>query len=171
MKELVIFFRKRLLLFLLIIGIIAYSSFPVYAHESTLPKVKITPDSFYFPFKRITEKIMANFQVGSDAKVNYYKNLVQNRMAELNYVVEKDYLDQIEKSTQRVSYQVGVLTDYVVAKKLNNKKQSLTDLYKEDKTILEKLRDKYPANSSFWMLVQHIINSIDINLQKFSNDN
>ena len=91
---------------------------------------------------------------------------MQTRLAELKYVVDKDYLDQVERSTQRVSYQVGVVTDYVIFKKINNKKQNLADLFKEDKIILEKLRDKYPANSSYWMLVQHVINSIDINLQK-----
>lgn len=147
-------------------GIIAYIVFPAYANQSNLPAVKITPDSFYYPFKRFSEKIIVNFYIDADSKTEYYKDLAQKRMAELKYVVDKDYLDQVEKSTQRVTYQVGVLTDHVAGKKLNNKKENLANLYKEDKIILEKLRDKYPANSSFWMLVQHVINSIDINLQK-----
>ncbi|TSC88549.1 MAG: Uncharacterized protein G01um10147_45 [Microgenomates group bacterium Gr01-1014_7] len=158
--------KKIPLLFLLTSVIIVYAAFPVYANQPDLPPVKITPESFYYPLKRITEKIKVNLYIDSNSKAGYYKDLVQTRMAELKYIVDKDYLDQVEKSTQRVSYQVGVLTDYVAGKKLNNNRQSLADLYKEDKIILEKLRDKYPANSSFWMLVQHVINSIDINLQK-----
>lgn len=159
--------KKVLLCCLLLVGLIIYTTLPVYAEQITnLPSVKITPDSFYYPLKRLAEKIQVNFHLNPESKVDFYKDLVQTRLAELKYVVDKDYLDQVERSTQRVSYQVGVLTDYVAGKKLNNKKQSLVDLYKEDKIILEKLRDKYPANSSFWMLVQHVINSIDINLQK-----
>lgn len=158
--------KKLLFYFLLISGIIIYAAFPVYANQSDLPSVKITPESFYYPLKRLTEKIIVNFYIDSNRKANYYKDLVQNRMAELKYVVDKDYLDQVERSTQRVSYQVGILTDHIVAKKLDHKKKDIVNLFEKDKITLEKLRDKYPANSSFWMLVQHVINSIDINLQK-----
>jgi len=133
---------------------------------SALPDVRIPPESFYYPIIRIIEKAQVNFYLNSDSKADFYKNLVQKRVAELKHVVDNSYLDQIERSSQRVSYQVGILTDYIVSKNLNSKKSSIIDLYKKDKIILEKLRDKYPANSSFWMLIQHIINSIDINLQK-----
>lgn len=166
MKKLLLYPVRMLLFLLLVIGIITYLSFPIYAKQSDLPSVQLTPDSFYYPLKRLYEKIIVNFYVDSNSKSDYYKDLVQNRMAELKYAVDKNYLDLVEMSTQRVSYQVGVLTDYVAEKELNNKKPGLIDLYKKDKIILEKLRDQYPANSSFWMLVQHIINSIDINLQK-----
>lgn len=131
-----------------------------------LKKQLISPDSFYYPFKRLTEKIQVIFFINSESKADFYKDLVQKRLAELKYIVDKDYLDQVERSTQRVSYQVGILTDHIVAKKLNSKKSVVVDLYAKDKIILEQLRDKYPANSSFWMLVQHTINSIDLNLQK-----
>ncbi len=158
--------KKLLLYFFLISNTIVYAAFPSYANESNLPSVKIAPDSFYYPLKRLSEKIMVNFYIDPNSKADYYKDLIQNRMAELKYVADKTYLDQVERATQRISYQVGILTDYVAGKKVNSKKPSLIDLYKADKIILEKLRDKYPANSSFWMLVQHVINTIDINLQK-----
>lgn len=157
---------KKLVYFLLIGGIIVYATSPLYANQIDLPSVKITPESFYYPLKRISEKIKVNLYIDSSSKADYYKDLVQIRLAELKYVVDKDYLDQVERSTQRLSYQVGILTDHIVAKKLNIKKQILDDLYQKDKVILQQLRDKYPANSSFWMLVQHSINSIDLNLQK-----
>ncbi|MDO8639245.1 MAG: DUF5667 domain-containing protein [Candidatus Daviesbacteria bacterium] len=140
----------------------------VYGQQDVnLPSVFVQPGMTYYPVKRLFENLMEKFQFTHENKEKYYRDLLQKRLAELKYVVDKDYLDQVEKSTQRVSYQVGTLTDYVVGNKLNNEKQSLVNLYKEDKIILEKLRDKYPFNSSYWMLVQHIINSIDINQQKF----
>lgn len=134
--------------------------------EINLPFVSIQPSMTYYPIKRLFEKFTESIQFTNKTKEKYYEDLVQKRLAELKYVVDKDHLDQVERSTQRVSYQVGVLTDHVVRKKLNNERQRLFDLYKKDKIILEKIRDKYPANSSFWMLVQHVINSIDTNLQK-----
>lgn len=145
---------------------LANLSFVYGQQETNLPSISLQPSMTYYPIKRLFEKFTEKLQFTSEAKEKYYEDLVQRRLAELKYVVDKDFLDQVEKSTQRVSYQVGVLTDYIVEKKQDNKKQGVVDLYKKDKIILEKLRDKYPANSSFWMLLQHIINSIDINLQK-----
>ena len=152
---------------LVIIFVFVSNSSLVYGQEDiNLPSVYIQPSMTYYPVKRLFEKFMEKLQFTNETKEKYYEDLVQTRLAELKYVVDKDYLDQVERSTQRVSYQVGVVTDYVIFKKINNKKQNLADLFNEDKIILEKLRDKYPANSSYWMLVQHVINSIDINLQK-----
>jgi len=159
-------YTVRVILFIVIL--VFSTNLPlVYAsQEINLPSVLIQPSMTYYPAKRVFEKFIEKLQFTNENKEKYYEGLVQKRLAELKYVVDKNYLDQVEKSTQRVSYQVGVLTDYVVFKKMNNKKQNLADLYKENKIILERLRDKYPANSGFWMLVQHTINSIDINLQK-----
>lgn len=147
--------------------IFLFSPLRVYADKFDLPSIKIAPNSFLYPLKRISEKVIVYFYFDSNKKTDYYQNLVQVRLAELKYIIDNDFKDRVENSTQRVSYQIGILTDYVVEKKLNNKQQGLVELYKEDKIILEKLRDKYPANSSYWMLVQHIINSIDLNLRKF----
>ena len=139
----------------------------VYAYEEIkLPSVSLQPGMTYYPAKRLFEKFMEKLQFSSDAKEKYYYDLLGVRLSELNNIVEKDNRNEVEKSTQRVSYQVGVLTDYIVEKRLDNKKQQVINLYKSYRIILEKLRDKYPANSSYWMLVQHIINSIDINLKK-----
>lgn len=158
---------KKLLFFLLMAILAIITALPVKAQQSyDLPSVTVTPDSFYYPLKRLAEKIQVNFFINSDSKADFYKDLVQKRLAELKHVVDKDYLDQVERSTQRVSYQVGILTDYMVSKKLDKKKSQMIDLLKIDKIILEQLRDKYPANSSFWMLIQHVINSIDLNLKK-----
>ncbi len=157
--------KKSLSLILLFVFL--FSPFRVYADTFDLPSIKIAPNSFFYPLKRISEKVVVYFYFDSNKKADYYQNLVQVRLAELKYIVDKDFRDQVERSTQRVSYQIGILTDYVVGKKLNNKQQSLADLYKSYRIILEKLRDKYPENSSYWMLVQHIINSIDLNLRKF----
>lgn len=139
--------------------------------DFNISKQTINPGSIYYPLKRLIEKILVNFQIDPKSKASFYENLVQTRLAELKYVAEKNYLDQVERSSQRVSYQVGILTDYLIAQELDDKKGQIVNLYGQDKVILEQLRDKYPANSSFWMLIQHVINSINLNLEKFENGN
>lgn len=153
---------------MLLTSLINFVAFPVYSQESVrLPEVKIPPGYFLYNFERLIEKAQVNFYISPDSKVDFYKNLLQKRLAELIYIVDHGYLDEVEKSSQRVSYQVGILTDFVVSHKLNNKESAIKNLYNDDKRILEKLRDKYHSNSSFWMLIQHVINSIDFNSQKF----
>lgn len=152
----------------IILQIIFLANFSqVYAQQSReLPNIVIQPGMFIYPLMRLEEKFLEKFQFNSGAKEKYYQDLVQKRLAELKFVIDNNYLDEVEKSSQRVSYQVGILTDYIVREKLDSNKSTVIDLYNKDKLILEKLRDKYHSNSSFWLLVQHIINSLDINLQK-----
>lgn len=153
---------------MLLTSLINFVAFPVYSQGSvSLPEVKIPPGYFLYNFERLIEKAQVNFYISSDSKADFYKNLLQKRLAELIYIVDHGYLDEVEKSSQRVSYQVGILSDYIKNKNLNNKKNSIQKIYQEDKVVLEKLRDKYQANTSFWMLIQHVINSIDLNSQKF----
>lgn len=162
-------FRGKIFLYcILLTSLISIVTFPVYAQELVrLPEVKIPPGYFLYNFERLIEKAQVNFYISPESKTDFYKNLLQKRLAELKYIVDHGYLDEVEKSSQRVSYQVGILTDFVVSHKLNNKESAIKDLYNDDKRILEKLRDKYHSNSSFWMLIQHVINSIDFNSQKF----
>lgn len=162
-------FRGKIFLYsMLLTCLISLVAFPAYAQElDRLPEVKIPPGYFLYNFERIIEKVQVNFYISPDSKVDFYKNLLQKRLAELKYVVDHGYLDEVEKSSQRVSYQVGILSDYIKNKNLNSKKDSIHKLYQESKVVLEKLRDKYQANTSFWMLIQHVINSIDFNSQKF----
>jgi hypothetical protein len=159
---------KKILIFLIVVILIS-SPISVFANQNDLPNVNLSPVSFFYPLKRIYEKAIIRFYFNSNRKVDYYKSLVQERLAELNYVVEKEYLSEVEKSSQRFSYQVGSLTDFIVDKKFVNMNADLGNLFKKDRVILERLRDNYPANSSFWMLIQHSINSIDINQQKLKS--
>lgn len=147
----------------------AVMSTEVLAAEIKLPTTSINPDKYlFFSIKRLIEKATLLTKLNKESKVTYYKGLTLTRMAELKYVVENNLLGEVERSTQRLSYQVGILSDYITVdnKELSNKKQDIKNLLIGFKKPLENLRDKYPANSSYWMLVQHSINSIDLNLEK-----
>lgn len=141
----------------------------VLAADFYLPGTIINPDKYlFFSIKRLIEKATVFTKFSKISKANYYTDLTLKRMAELKFVVERKFIGEVETSTQRLSYQVGTLSDYLNSNRteLAEKRQSVNELLQNYKGILGSLRDKYPANSSYWMLVQHSINSIDINLEK-----
>lgn len=122
---------------------------------------KIYPGSPYYPLKRLWEKISAKFLFFDDAKVNNNRRLLETRFSELFYVVDQKLLDEIQRSSERFAYQAGIYTESVKGKNNADKgftKQELKK-YIDD---LGKLRDEFSANSSYWMLVQHDINTIGI---------
>lgn len=137
--------------------------------DINLPNITINPNNYlFYSIKRLTEKTITFIKFSQDSKADYYRDLTLKRLAELKYVVNQNLLGEIEKSSQRLSYEVGTLSDYVIRNKeeLAGKKKAISDLLTNSKSLLATLRDKYPANSSYWMLIQHSINSIDLNLEK-----
>ncbi len=141
----------------------------ILAFDLNLPSISVGPDKYVlFSAKRLFEKAIIFTKFSKKTKADFYKDLTLTRMAELKYVVEHKLIGEVEKSTQRLSFQVGILSDYTKENKIElaNKIPAIQELLSSYKTPLETLRDKYPANSSYWMLVQHSINSINLNLDK-----
>lgn len=139
-----------------------YSPFLVHAKETDLPSVKITPDSFYYPFKRLWEKTRERFIFSTEGRVKFYDSLFDTRLIELKYVSENRSLGEIERSSQRLSFQAGVLKEEL--KKLNHAEriQQVLDKYEMYSKLLGNLRDLYPANSAYWLLLQQNIDTLKI---------
>lgn len=150
---------KKVLVYLCLFVFVLSGS--VYANEQlNLPDTKINPGSFYYPVKRLWEKGQEKLQFSRQAKINFYGSLLKTRLAELNYVVEKKLLSQVQGSSERFAYYAGILTGELV--KENTDKEKAVKDFEQYGNFLEKLRDKYEANSSFWMLIQHDINALGI---------
>lgn len=150
---------KKVLVYLCLFVFVLSGS--VYANEQlNLPDTKVNPGSFYYPVKRLWEKGQEKLQFSRQAKINFYESLLRTRLAELNYVVEKKLLSEVQSSSERFAYYAGILTGELV--KENEDKEKAVKEFEQYGKFLEKLRDKYEANSSFWMLVQHDINTLRI---------
>lgn len=126
----------------------------------------INPGSFYYSFKRLWEKGVEKLQFSQQAKVNFYVSLLKTKFAELNYVVEKKMLSEVQGSSERFAYQTGILTEELVKQNKSEDKEKFIKEFEKYGKFLDKLRDKYPANSSFWMLIQHDINTLKILSEK-----
>ncbi|MBI2196462.1 hypothetical protein HYU45_02500 [Candidatus Daviesbacteria bacterium] len=126
-----------------------------------LPNTIINPGSFYYPFKRLIEKGRERVIFSAEGKISFAASLLKTRLSELDYVTEKKVLSEIQGSSERFAYQAGILTEELIQSKSEKKKAIVKEFEKYSK-FLEPLRDRYPANSSFWMLVQHDINTLSI---------
>lgn len=122
----------------------------------------INPGSFYYSLKRIWEKGQEKLQFSKKAKITFYKSQLTTRLAELNYVVEKKLLSEVQSSSERFAYQAGILTEELVRQNKSADKENIIKEFEKFIPFLDSLRDKYEANSSFWMLVQHDINTLRI---------
>ncbi|MBI2085922.1 hypothetical protein HYT74_01115 [Candidatus Daviesbacteria bacterium] len=155
-------FKIIVLFFIMMSFVISGTAYAT--QELNLPDIKITPGSFYYSFKRIWEKGWEKLQFNSTSKIAFYESQLKTRLAELNYVVEKKLLSEVQKSTERFAYTAGILAETLV--KENKDQEKTVEEFRKIQIYLEKLRDQYPANSSFWMLVQHDINTLGILSEK-----
>lgn len=122
----------------------------------------INPGSFYYSFKRLWEKGLGQLMFSQDSKISFYKSQLKTRLAELKVVVNEKILSEVQRSSERFAFQAGILTNEVVKKNDPRIKKELIDEFEKYDPLLQKLRDRFEANSSFWMLVQHDINSLSI---------
>lgn len=111
---------------------------------------------------RLGEKIQGFFKFSSEDKVSYQKGLVEKRFAELIYVIDNGHGDLIEEVSSRYAAYVGKTTDDLISKKVNKENENYIKMFESHATILPVLRDHFPANSGFWLLLQHDINTVQI---------
>lgn len=137
---------------------------------TTLKNEVINPGSFYYSFKRLWEKGIEKLQFSRQSKINFYQSQLKTKLVELNFVVENKLLSEVQRSSERFAYQAGILTDLLIKQRDEQKDEAIARKTIEDfqkyNRLLESLRDKYEANSSFWMLIQHDINTLNILLEK-----
>lgn len=128
--------------------------------ELNLPKQIVNPGDFYYPAKRLWEKIRERLNFNSEARYTYYKSLLELRMSELGFVVKNKRLGELEQASERLAFYAGILTEYLIKYGTEEQKDEIQSKFKSLAEPLDELRDNFPANSSFWMLVQHDINSL-----------
>ncbi len=156
---------KNVATILIILFLFAGASPVMSQQDSTeIKSEKTNPaDGFRFLGKRIKEKIklfiVAPFP---KQKESVYEDLVQVRLAELKYVVEKPDPSNFEKATIRYSTTVGQWVEYINKKNLNDQKQLAVETLSSHKPILQKLMDTYDYTTAEWRFVKHDLDYLDI---------
>lgn len=112
--------------------------------------------------ERLQERINLFFKFFPESKYKYQKELTERRLGELVYVIEKRKGDFIEETSSRYSTYLGRLTELVVSSKQSDKKTELFKMFENHNKALNELIKNFEANSGFWLLIQHDINSIKL---------
>lgn len=156
----------KLLLLILMISAVHTS---VLAVEISTPSATIEVKHIANVVERLQEKITLWFKFGTDSKIKYYKYLTDKRLAEIAYSIDNDNGDRIEETASRYQTNIGNFGNYVVAHGLVNNKQELIDMFSNHFKVLGNLRDHFPANSGWWLAIQHDVNTIKIFSDKLNN--
>lgn len=132
------------------------------ADKAVVKSQRINPGSIYYPLKRFWEKSLELVTFTPRGRISYHKMLLEDRLAELKYVADNKLLSEFQQSSERFSYETGILTEML--EELNNadKKKEILQVYDNDAKFLPSLRDQFHANSSFWLLIQQNIDTLNI---------
>jgi hypothetical protein len=131
---------------------------------------KINPDQeFNYKLKRLKEKIIIYTKLTPKAKANYYKKQSMKRLAELTYVVKEKKWSSLETSSQRYETTVGILTEFVVAKNIEDEKDDVKKLLSDHLLVVDKLKDYYQFGTAEWRFIMNDYNSIRIYLDQLSS--
>ncbi len=112
----------------------------------------INPDSLIYPLKRMGEKVKSLIFSGQENKSKYAFELLNVRFNELVYIANYQKSGFITEVVNRYNTSIGQLkaANYQV----NNKPQLLNFL-----KILETMRDRHPANSASWLILQQAVDT------------
>lgn len=171
---------KRVLGAIAIVSLILYflntnATFLKITGEEVINYPSINSISFLYPFKRVWEKAHYYIIVTKNNRFLFNKSLIGERLSELRYVVEKKISPEIKPTTERFAYQAGITVDQLISLNEKNipdkidKTNHLKANFENYKKTLASLRDLYEANSSYWLLIQQDIDTLDILFDKIKN--
>lgn len=146
----------------------------IYSVEDQLNKevVKakgIYPDSFFYLVKRIWEKLVSFILIFPEAEIRYEIYLLDERFSELDYVANNKIYPKMEESSKRFAFQAGILTEELIRQNNPQEKKNFVIKFNRNLELLLKLRDIFPANSAYWLLLQDDINTLQILINQLSN--
>lgn len=129
--------------------------------EYNLTGQKTLPNTPSYSFKRIKEKGLMAIKFTPISKFEYSVVLIEKRLSELVSLVDLKELDMITSASQRFSYQAGILSD-LNSKLKTDQNEKIKVKFDNYEKILSELRDNYPANSAYWLLIQQNIDTLNI---------
>lgn len=129
---------------------------------------KIYSDNPFYPVKRLWEKMALKMLFLSDAKVNYEKKLLNKRFSELKYSVKNNLLDEIQRTSERFSYQAGIYADRVRFYGDERFKQKVIQEFAKYASDAAILRKQVPEGS-FTRLIQYDIDTLNILSDQLKN--
>lgn len=160
---------KRIFLLTVLLAVFAFPlNMEVQAAESSASS-GIKVDKVSNVLDRFSERVHGWFKFSGEDKANYQLGLIEKRLAELQYVIDDGQGDLIEEVSSRYATYVGRFSDDLIPKKLSAENAKYLVMFESHLKILPELRDHFPSNSGWWLLLQHDINTVQIFSDKIKN--
>lgn len=120
-----------------------------------------------YVFKRFREKvILFILSVSPEKKADFYEGLLTIRLSELKKIVDKKDIANIQTTSQRYSATLGEYTDFLIARKLEGRKEKVKSTFLTHVPVLEKLRDSYDYTLAEWRFIQYDLDYLKIYILK-----
>lgn len=119
------------------------------------------PGTISYLISRLFEKVSEKILFMEDSKVNFSKKILNKRFSELAYLAEKKDTEELQKSSERFSYQAGILAE-LVKDQPSTEKEKVISLFNSYKDDLNKIKHNYEQDSGYWILMLHDINTLSI---------
>lgn len=142
-------FSKILILILLAFSLIA-------APLSLAQETKV--DHVAGVFEKLKEKITLFLIFNNEGKADFQKNLTERRLAELEYIMNKNDIDMLEPLTSRYTTYAGNVVNFTLANKVSSKKDPLITMFQNHTKRIAELQSQIPIDSGWWLALQHGIN-------------
>lgn len=120
-------------------------------------------------FEKISEKISLMLKFNQEDKADYYQELLDKRLAEIEFVTENGQGDLIEETSSRYATYLSTVSDFIISNKINNKKDSVLKTLEEHLKVLESIQSNFEFESGWWILIQHDINLVKDAKNKINN--
>lgn len=135
------------------------------AYDSVNPK-----DGFKFILKRLGEKSWLRvLSLSPRSKADYYKKVLDSRLAEMKYIVDNKDLNFIEKSSWRYSTIAGQYTEFILKKNLIDKKKDAVHLLTEHLAVVETFQEAFDPTTAEWRLVKQDADYLRIYISQLSD--
>lgn len=113
---------------------------PIFLFLST----RSNPDAdWLYSFKRLQEDTFLKMQTTPHSQLNFYSNLLDERLSEMQYLIKQRKTTLMWSSSLRYSTTAGRMTELLLANNLPEEKKYIIDKFNKQQTILKGMEDYY----------------------------
>lgn len=168
-KQLLLIVVKKYLLTTFLFLILVFSPKFAFAEESlgiSSPSATIQVNGVANIIDRVRERLELFLKFNSESKADYHSSLMEKRLAELEYIVESGQGDRIEETSSRYSSYLGRFSNFVIDKKMKDKKDEILKMYDRHFQVLDKLERNFEFGTGLWRLIEYDKDTVKIFLEK-----
>ncbi len=144
----------------------------IFLTYSVISSPRSTPDqSILYLFKRGQEKVFMKLELTMPGRAKYMISLLDQRLLELQKIVEKKKIGYVLETASRYSTWAGRTTDFILENDLTEQKDLLLVQLTKHREVLEQIYDKYPKNTDDreYKYIEDDINYLELYMQKLQN--